>query len=251
VLGSLATLADALEVSDCDNQDILTHLRPGQEPAVQGATVTEQQWLNNRDDAQHMLTFLRDTTKVARTRSGKRKLRLFASGCGRSVWPLLNHPQHRKVVEAVERVADGQVSAVALASVGGTIDGSLSSAAALVETIADPQAFQAAFLITTMSMPVAGLASGGKSWDHILSDLLRDIFGNPFRAVSTDPTWLTPTVVSLATAIYDERAFDRLPIVADALDDGGCDCTDLLHHLRQPGDHVRGCWALDQVLGKE
>lgn len=213
--------------------------------------MTEQQWLNNLDDAQHMLTFLRDTTKVARTRSGKRKLRLFACGCGRSVWPLLNHPQHRKVVEVVEQLADGQVSTDALASAGGTIDGTLGSGAALVDTIADPQAFQAAFLITTMSMPVADLASGGKSWDHILSDLLRDIFGNPFRVVSTDPTWLTSTVVSLATAIYDERAFDRMPILADALDHAGCDSTDLLHHLRQPSDHVRGCWALDLVVGKE
>jgi len=54
----------------------------------------------------------------------------------------------------------------------------------------------------------------------------------------------------IAQAIYDERDFDRLPILADALEDAGCDNTDLLNHCRQPGDHVRGCWAVDLVLGK-
>jgi hypothetical protein len=81
--------------------------------------------------------------------------------------------------------------------------------------------------------------------------LLRDIFGNPFRPVAVDPAWRTATVVSLAQAIYDERAFDRLPILADALEDGGCTNADVLDHCRQPGEHVRGCWVVDLVLGKE
>jgi len=83
------------------------------------------------------------------------------------------------------------------------------------------------------------------------SDLLREIFGNPFRPVSMDPAWLTDTVHALATGIYDDRTFDRLPILADALQEAGCDCDDMLNHLRGPGPHVRGCWALDLVLGKE
>ncbi|MBL8796889.1 MAG: hypothetical protein JNM56_23510 [Planctomycetia bacterium] len=77
---------------------------------------------------------------------------------------------------------------------------------------------------------------------------LRDIFGNPFRPVTADPAWRTSTVVSLAQAIYDERAFDRLPILADALEDAGCDHADMLNHCRQPGDHVRGCWVVDLLL---
>jgi len=80
---------------------------------------------------------------------------------------------------------------------------------------------------------------------------LRDIFGNPFHPLSFNPSWQTTTVQQLADAIYQEKAFDRLPILADALEDAGCDSTDLLNHLRQPGEHVRGCWALDLVLGKE
>jgi len=82
------------------------------------------------------------------------------------------------------------------------------------------------------------------------SALLRDIFGNPFRPVTINPDWRTLTVVSLAQAIYDEHAFDRLPILADALEDAGCDNADILNHCRQPGEHVRGCWAVDLVLGK-
>jgi hypothetical protein len=83
------------------------------------------------------------------------------------------------------------------------------------------------------------------------ASLFRDIFGNPFRPVAFDPEWQTTTALALARGIYDDRAFDRLPILADALQDAGCDSDDLLNHLRGPGPHVRGCWALDLVLGKE
>ena len=81
--------------------------------------------------------------------------------------------------------------------------------------------------------------------------LARDIFANPFRPLTFQPSWRSATAVSLAQAIYDERAFDRLPILADALEDAGCDNADLLDHLRSPGPHVRGCWALDLILGKK
>jgi hypothetical protein len=79
--------------------------------------------------------------------------------------------------------------------------------------------------------------------------LIRDLF-NPFRAVTFDPHWLTSTTVALADTIYAERALDQLPILADALEDVGCDCANLLAHLRSDGPHVRGCWALDLMLGK-
>jgi hypothetical protein len=80
--------------------------------------------------------------------------------------------------------------------------------------------------------------------------LLRCVAGDPFRPVACDPGWRTADVVSLARGIYDERAFDRLPILADALQDAGCDNADVLGHCRGPGPHVRGCWVVDLVLGK-
>jgi hypothetical protein len=84
--------------------------------------------------------------------------------------------------------------------------------------------------------------------------LLHCIFGNPFRPVSLDPAWLHcngGTVRKMAEAIYDDRAFDRLPILADALEEAGCTDRAVLDHCRGSGAHVRGCWVLDLLLGKE
>src|SRR5262249_15629562 len=81
-------------------------------------------------------------------------------------------------------------------------------------------------------------------------DIFRDIFGNPFRPVVVNPSWLTSDVRTLAEGIYQERAFDRMPILADALQDAGCDNDDILNHCRSDAPHVRGCWVVDLVLGK-
>ena len=81
--------------------------------------------------------------------------------------------------------------------------------------------------------------------------LLRDIFGNPFRPVTVDPSWLTRTVTALAKGIYHKPAFDRLPVLAEALEEAGCHDPDILAHCRRPGEHVRGCWVVDLILGKE
>ena len=63
--------------------------------------------------------------------------------------------------------------------------------------------------------------------------------------------WLTPDVVGLARGTYEETAFDRLPLLADALMDAGCDSEDILTHCRSEGPHVRGCWVVDLLLGKD
>jgi hypothetical protein len=81
--------------------------------------------------------------------------------------------------------------------------------------------------------------------------LLRDIFGNPFRPVAFAPAWRTDTAVSLARQMYESRDFSAMPILADALQDAGCDNAEILDHCRGPGPHVRGCWVVDLVLGKE
>lgn len=83
-----------------------------------------------------------------------------------------------------------------------------------------------------------------------LASLLRDIFGNPFRPVTFSPAWRTDTAVSLARTMYESREFSAMPILADALQDAGCDSNDVLTHCREPGEHVRGCWVVDLVLGK-
>jgi hypothetical protein len=88
----------------------------------------------------------------------------------------------------------------------------------------------------------------------LLVESVQEIFGNPFRPVSISTVWLARndnTVPRIAQAIYDERAFDRLPILADALEDAGCTDADILTHCRGPGPHVRGCWVVDLILGKQ
>ena len=82
------------------------------------------------------------------------------------------------------------------------------------------------------------------------SEIVRDIFGNPFRPVTLDPVWLSSTVRDLAYTIYDERVFERMPILGDALMDAGCDSDEIIQHCQGPGLHVRGCWVVDLVLGK-
>jgi hypothetical protein len=77
-----------------------------------------------------------------------------------------------------------------------------------------------------------------------------EVFGNPFRPITLDPSWLTSTVLALANGIYTERAFDRMPILADALQDAGCDNENILNHCRAPGPHTRGCWVCDLLLNK-
>jgi len=83
--------------------------------------------------------------------------------------------------------------------------------------------------------------------------LIHCIFGNPFCPVCIDPAWLAwnnGTAVKIAQSIYDDRAFDRLPIMADALEDAGCQDADILGHCRHSGQHVRGCWVVDLLTGR-
>ena len=92
--------------------------------------------------------------------------------------------------------------------------------------------------------------SAGNGHDSI--PIIRDIFGNPFRPVTFAPAWRTDTAVALAAQMYESRDFSAMPILADALQDAGCDSDAILHHCRDASaTHVRGCWVVDRVLGKE
>ncbi|AMV24723.1 hypothetical protein VT84_10030 [Gemmata sp. SH-PL17] len=83
------------------------------------------------------------------------------------------------------------------------------------------------------------------------SNLLREVFGNPFRSVTFLPEWRTSTAVALAAQMYESREFSALPVLADALQDAGCENTDILNHCRDSSTpHVRGCWVIDLLLRK-
>ncbi len=83
-----------------------------------------------------------------------------------------------------------------------------------------------------------------------VADLVRDVYGNPFRTPEFQSVLRTSAAIGLASAIYEERKFDRMPILADALKEAGCDNPDILTHCRGDGPHARGCWVVDLVLGK-
>jgi hypothetical protein len=205
--------------------------------------MTEAGWLAC-DGPRPMLTFLRDW-------ASDRKMRLFGCACYRSLWVRFSSDwRGTELVDAAEAYADGAIGKQAFKLIRKR-----------VETFEGPR--------------VSGVAweAAARSSQHCLGEifpppgrpvvrerpeelpvhvaLLRDIFGNPFRPATLDRAWLTSTVTALASQMYESRDFTAMPILADALQDAGCDSEDVLGHCRGPGPHVRGCWVVDLVLGKE
>jgi hypothetical protein len=220
--------------------------------------MTEAEWLACTDP-KLMLEFLRD-------KASDRKLRLFGCACCRRLWTSLVDDRSRLAVVIAEQFADGFVgkgelqkahdSALAVAKgpfrVGDSIwsGGKYSFAARMVRITTARRLPLAELVNSTLS----GCGLNQDKQPGVVSHFLRDLFGNPFRPVTIDRTWLmwnAAAVVKLARNIYDDRAFDSLPILADALEEAGCHDDDILNHCRQPGPHVCGCWVVDFLLGKE
>ena len=105
-------------------------------------------------------------------------------------------------------------------------------------------------LVSNVFRRAFGKASDLEATWGIYCDLTRDIFGNPFRPVVFSPDWRTSTVLALARQMYESRDFSAMPILADALQDAGCEDAQILDHCRGPNPHVRGCFVVDQLLGK-
>jgi hypothetical protein len=196
-----------------------------------------------------MLEYLRDSRKLDKTRCGRRKLRLFACACYRRYWQALAAPA-RAAVEVAERFADGKATRRerwdAQRRMAPTDVGCL-----VVDTVDWVAAIHAPMVCYRLfcQTPRAAHECWGEEFRQ--AALVHDIFRNPFRPVAFEPAWAQPTAVAVAQAIYDGRCFEDMPILADALEDGGCNDADVLAHCRGAGPHVRGCWALDALLGKE
>jgi len=196
-----------------------------------------------------------------------RKLRLFACACCRRVWSLLWADKHaHAAVTTAERCADGLEGIEALAASGEIVRRNLelypgepvydASYWACGDNIQEDVYNCAGYAANNSTLPLEQ-ESGSVCDVKVLeeqaaqSGLLREIFGNPFRQPAFEMAWATSNAVAIAQAIYTERAFDRLPILADALEDAGCTDAAILNHCRQPGEHARGCWVVDLALGKE
>jgi hypothetical protein len=241
--------------------------------------VTEAEWLACTDP-QEMLAHLDGTASA-------RRLRLFGCACCRRAWHLLVDERSPRAVELAERFADGLVARDDLdkgfecgwgviqewkaQAFGPDLDQEWDLQEFRPEW--DDAAYCAAYAAATVCSGhgdyedpywgraleiVSRVQEAGCLKGPEARDLLRCIFGNPFRPVTLSPAWQTPQVVGLAQAAYEHRDLPaghldpaRLAVLADALEDAGSTDADLLGHLRGPGPHVRGCWALDLLLGKE
>jgi hypothetical protein len=242
--------------------------------------MTEGEWLVCAD-ATPMLEFLRG-------KASDRKLRLFAVACCRRIWPLLLDQSSRNAVDVAERLADGAASEIEVAAASEALavdtdrkgcgsdarenaDAYAAEAASKAigeTTYAHAAAWCAAWEAVTAMNPWDADCYDGERWkarEAIITTaadaealaqrhLLREFFGNPFRPVSSFHSWLAwndGAIRKMAQTIYDTRAFDRLPLLADALEDAGCDSREILDHCRSGGEHVRGCWVVDLLLGKK
>jgi hypothetical protein len=194
--------------------------------------------------------------KLVLHRAGDRKLRLFGCACCRRIWNHLPSDRHRNLVEVSEFFADGAATVNDLRGAASAPDGGLSyavgrdrriyeSAARAAHLTGHGQSAAAVLEVLQWTSPELVRAER-----RAQAELMREIFGNPFRPPALDPRWLTSSVIDVAAMIYAERAFERLPILSDALMDAGCDEPDVLGHCRSLGPHVRGCWVVDLILGK-
>jgi hypothetical protein len=195
-----------------------------------------------------------------------RKDRLLAIGACSVVGDLLPDVRGRPYLFVAEAYADGRVSELDLQWAAGKMIAAGTGNSAVVNRVEwtraeidamdavarclEPsQSFVAMLTVQRILSAVAHHGTPERNTPELIQ-LIHDVMGNPFRSAAVDPRWLTSTVVALADAIYADRAFDRLPILADALEDAGCADADILAHCCGPGPHVRGCWVVDAVLGK-
>jgi hypothetical protein len=226
--------------------------------------MTPNEWAGC-DDPKPMLEFLLCKTS-------ERKLRLFAVACFRRIAHLGRDRESRKAVDAAEAFADGRIREKKLdqarAAVGAkmvmyaragwsTVEEYVSylcaGAAQATAWPPNPRVFKLAELAAANAARWTSRArheAEGIDEREVQAEFLREIVGDPFRAIALPPACRTPGVMALAQAVGRGDAFDRLPEFAAALAAAGCEDSALLAHCREPGPHLHGCWAVDAVLGR-
>jgi hypothetical protein len=228
-----------------------------------GRAVTEAEWTAATDPAPMFAT--------VKDRKADRKLRLFAVACCRRLVSLRDDEIAQNALAVAELFADGLApkarrrgayksalkGAIGQPVVAFALRGLARDAAGEASETAAFKAAQIAY--RHFQEPPTGAGAEREAVrrsEHVKergtqAQLFRDIFGNPFRPVTFSPSWRTDTAMSLARTMYESREFSAMPILADAIEDAGCDSEDILNHCRAQVEHVRGCWVVDLLLGKE
>ncbi len=222
--------------------------------------MTEEVWLTS-ESPNALLHHLRPWGRHRRT------LQLYVCGWYRHCWRMLNEPC-RQLVETCERAAGGLASQPQVAAAKRAV--ATRARREFAESGTDGLAEVGPGLLRDLRLehlpgwegmppPVTYFRGTDEQRRHneavqaaftrVLVELLREVVGNPFRRPSFDPAWRTSDAVALARGAFEERTFDRLPILADALQNAGCADEQLIGHCRGPHPHVRGCWVIDLVLG--
>jgi len=222
--------------------------------------MTEEEWRTSSDPTQ-MLAYLDQSGLLQPNLPNWRKVRLFSCGCCRSIWHLLLDERLCKAIAIAEAHAD----APAREGRGRPLE----RARRRIERIASSQGvtFVIAAVREALCLPwytwrgpaalaartasAAARASGEPETEaRLQAELVRCVFGNPFRPILFDPAWRTPAATALARTAYEENCWEEVPLLADALEEAGCSEAAILSHCRGPGPHARGCWAVDLILDR-
>jgi hypothetical protein len=243
--------------------------------------MTEAEWQTGTDLAAHV--------RYACERLSPRRQRLLAAGFCRAVSHLFDHPDLTDALAVIERYADGlapaaeaekarqrcrQIAVEAWEAYNAAVDRGSNDGLKLC--VRNELAWAVAFAASTplpvaevgnratnaavqartggsllAPVPSAEFAAAAAEQARVMRAVVWDVAGNPFRPVEFSPSWRTDTAVVLARQMYESRDFSAMPILADALQDAGCENEDVLNHCRGDGPHVRGCWVVDLVLGKQ
>jgi hypothetical protein len=210
--------------------------------------MTEAEWLGCAEPRQ-MLAHLGQTAT-------ERKLRLFGCACCRrvseSLEPLLGpFTEGRNGIEVAERYADRQADDDEMRRMHDILDEAGNMRYGSVDFVTSHERSELVLCCDAAIWDLDGVSPVSLTEENTQASLARDIFGNPFRPVALSPSWRIDTSLSLARQMYEARDFTAMPILADALQDAGCDNEDILAHCRGSSPHVRGCWVVDLVLGRE
>ena len=224
--------------------------------------MTEAEWLAEEDSDFALLDYLCKAHRLNRTKGGRRKFWLVGCGCCRMMWNFFELlPTAAAVVLAAERFADGAAKFTEVSKRDAELRIPNSGRDQSVMFAARGLAYSNALIVASFAASNYAeamardslLERDGTRWMAAMTEvthLIRCVFGNPFRPVAFNPAWRTDTAVTLARQMYDSRDFGAMPILADALQDAGCEDEQVLSHCREPGPHARGCWVVDCVLGK-
>jgi hypothetical protein len=220
--------------------------------------VTKGAWLTTLDPVAVL-------QRVLERKPSQRKLRLISVGCCRCLWNLLHDERSKRAVEVAEDYAERRASTpgrmpteyvATVTAVEERASEAVNTAVAFGHDAGNDAAATAVVCLALWATTDWGTFQAVQRTSRLIGrkapmEVLACVLGIPYRRFAPPESWLTPTAVALARLMYDTRDLSLMPILADALQDAGCEDEAVLTHCRGDGPHVRGCWVVDLLLGKE